>query len=312
MRFAIFILAFLTLSLDANTINFKSGKKNSSYYDITKDLSEKIMTFSNNSIRIHQLDSSGSIENIQILDKKIPENYVFTAPVVLMDKLKNGDINDEKLNKNLYKNIRTLFIFPYASMHFIIRKDAQIKIFEDMENKKILIAKGSFGAYEAKEYVQEFGLKGKITFIEDDLSKAVKLLASKKIDGFVSLSPYPSSSVLDAKKQTPITLLTLDSERVYQVGRKEGLIPANTYEGINENIITANLAIGVYTTKNLSETTAYRLTRAFWNVKIKLEEKSDFWKDISYQDLSFLKTKLHKGALRYYDEMGVYVPSNIR
>lgn len=308
------ILSFLLLFLNnlyAISINFKSGKKASSYYEITSDLQKEIKALTNNSLNIKKLDSSGSIENIQTL-KKIPSNYVFTSPVALLEQIKNDITKVNDFDKKSYKSLRSLFIFPSASMHFIIRKDSQIDIFEDMENKKIFIAKDSFGGTEAKEYIRQFGLKGKINFIEDELSKAVSLLANKKIDGFVSLSPYPSLSVLNAQKQIPITLLTLDSERVYQVGRKEDIIPANTYEGITKNIITTNLAIGVFTTSELSEINAYRLTRAFWKARANLESKNTYWKNIKYENLSQLNIKLHKGALRYYDEIGVYVPRNLR
>lgn len=308
------ILSFLLLFLNnlyAISINFKSGKKASSYYEITSDLQKEIKVLTNNSLNIKKLDSSGSIENIQTL-KKIPSNYVFTSPVALLEQIKNDITKVNDFDKKSYKSLRSLFIFPSASMHFIIRKDSQIDIFEDMENKKIFIAKDSFGGTEAKEYIRQFGLKGKINFIEDELSKAVSLLANKKIDGFVSLSPYPSLSVLNAQKQIPITLLTLDSERVYQVGRKEDIIPANTYEGITKNIITTNLAIGVFTTSELSEINAYRLTRAFWKARANLESKNTYWKNIKYENLSQLNIKLHKGALRYYDEIGVYVPRNLR
>lgn len=312
MRFIIFSFLFLFLNnLYAISINFKSGKKASSYYEITSDLQKEIKTLTNNSLNIKKLDSSGSIENIQTL-KKIPSNYVFTSPVALLEQIKNDITKISNFDKKSYKNLRSLFVFPSASMHFIIRKDSEINIFEDMENKKIFIAKDSFGGTEAKEYIKQFGLKGKINFIEDELSKAIRLLVNKKIDGFVSLSPYPSLSVLDAQKQIPVTLLTLDSERVYQVGRQEDIIPANTYEGITKNIITTNLAIGVFTTSKLSEINAYRLTRAFWKARANLESKNNYWKNIKYENLSQLNIKLHKGALRYYDEIGVYVPRNLR
>ena len=59
-----------------------------------------------------------------------------------------------------------------------------------MEGKTILLGKGSFGAREGAKYLKLFGLEGKVTLAEVELSNAVPALKNGQIDGFVTAGSY--------------------------------------------------------------------------------------------------------------------------
>jgi TRAP-type uncharacterized transport system substrate-binding protein len=89
-------------------------------------------------------------------------------------------------------------------------------------------------------------------------------------------------------------------------------IPGGTYPGIEEDVATVALPVGVYTTQRMSEATAYALTKAFWTRKAELERTNPHWAAVTPATLSILGTKLHRGALRYYKEAGIAVPASLR
>ncbi|NLC27183.1 MAG: TRAP transporter substrate-binding protein, partial [Campylobacteraceae bacterium] len=72
------------------------------------------------------------------------------------------------------------------------------------------------------------------------------------------------------------------------------------------------LPVGLYTTTQMSEKTAYELVKAFWESKPNLEKQNSWWKAITPDTLSIFKTAFHKGALKYYDEVGITIPQNLR
>ncbi len=62
----------------------------------------------------------------------------------------------------------------------------------------------------------------------------------------------------------------------------------------------------------MSEETAYKFTKAFWESKPNLEKQSVWWKAITPKNLNMFNVKLHKGALKYYNEINATVPDRLK
>lgn len=197
-------------------------------------------------------------------------------------------------------------------MHVVVREDANINTFADLEGKSLLIGKGSFGAKEAAKYIDLFGLKEKTKLINAELSGAVTALKNGQIDGFATSGSYPAPNVIEAAASLKIKLLTMSDEQIALTKRNKLIIPTGTYAGVDTDIATTTLPVGVYTTTNMSEETAYTFTKAFWESKAKLEAQNIWWKAITPKNLDMFSTKLHPGALKYYNEINAVVPENIK
>lgn len=104
----------------------------------------------------------------------------------------------------------------------------------------------------------------------------------------------------------------MSDEQIKMTKRNKLIIPAGTYAGVDKDIATTTLPVGVYTTTNMSEEVAYKLTKAFWESKPNLEKQNKWWKAITTKNLSMFNTKLHKGALKYYQEIKAEVPENLK
>lgn len=314
VRKGISLIAALALFTGLNAserITYKSAKSSSSYYQMAVQIGENITKKSNNSLNITIEESQGSVQNVKEVRKR-KSNYVFTTPPVLVKLARANKAMFKKDKKGSYDSIRALFPIPYLTMHVVVSQKSGIKTFSDLEGKSLLIGKGSFGAKEAKKYVKLFGLKGKVNLINSELSGAVAALKNDQIDGFATAGSYPAPNVIEAAASSKIRILSMSDEEIKKTKRNKLLIPAGTYASINEDIITTTLPVGVYTTTAMSEETAYKFTKAFWQSKPTLQKQSIWWKAITTDNLSMFNTKLHRGALKYYNEIKATIPANIK
>ena len=118
--------------------------------------------------------------------------------------------------------------------------------------------------------------------------------------------------MIEAAASSKINILSMSDEQIAKTKRNKLIIPAGTYAGIDKDIVTTTLPVGVYTTTSMSEETAYKFTKAFWESKPNLEKQSVWWKAITPKNLNMFNAKLHKGALKYYNEINATIPDRLK
>ncbi|MEO1143455.1 MAG: TAXI family TRAP transporter solute-binding subunit, partial [Pseudomonadota bacterium] len=166
-------------------ITYKSAKSTSSYYQMGVQIAEAMKAASNGDIIVTVEESQGSVQNV-LETKARGADYVFTTPPVLVKLAQGGKAMFECKEDPKFNEIRALFPIPSLTMHFVMSKDSGVNDFAGMEGKTILLGKGSFGAREGEKYLKLFGLEGKVTLAEVELSNAVPALKNGQIDGFVT------------------------------------------------------------------------------------------------------------------------------
>jgi TRAP transporter TAXI family solute receptor len=274
-------------------------------------IAEALKIGSNGGIIVTVEESQGSVQNVMEATKR-PGNYVFTTPPVLVKLAQTGSAMFKGKENKKFADIRALFPIPSLTMHFVMRADSGVKNFSDLNGKTILIGKGSFGAKEGAKYLKLFGLEGKVTLANVELSNAVPALKNKQIDGFVTAGSYPAPNVIEAAAGTGVSLLSLSEEQVAKTKRTRLVIPGNTYAGIDSDTVTTSLPVVAFTTTNMNDATAYALTKTYWDQKKVMGAKAGWWNGVSAKMLSNIATKMHPGAVKYYDEVGITVPKGIR
>jgi TRAP transporter TAXI family solute receptor len=197
-------------------------------------------------------------------------------------------------------------------MHFVMRADSGVKTFADLEGKTILIGKGSFGAREGAKYLKLFGLEDKVTLANVELNAAVAALKNKQIDGFVTAGSYPAPNVIEAASSTGVTVLSLSDDQIKKTKRTRLVIPAGTYAGVEQDVITTSLPVIAHTTTDMDDATAYALTKTYWSQKSELGKSAAWWNAVSGDMLVNVYGKLHPGAIKYYDEVGIKFPDALR
>ncbi len=284
-------------------VTYKSAKTTSSYYQMAVQFSEAMKAGSNGDVIVTVEESQGSVQNV-IGATVRPGNYVFTTPPVLVKLAKAGKAMFKDKTNPKYANIRALFPIPSLTMHFVVRADSGINSFAGLEGKTILIGKGSFGAKEGAKYLKLFGLEGKVTLADVELSNAVPALKNGQIDGFVTAGSFPAPNVIEAAAGTDVKVLTLSEDQITKTKRTRLIIPAGTYAGQDSEIVTTSLPVVAYTTMEMNNDTAYKLTKTYWEQKATMGKGAAWWNGVSDKMLENISGKIHPGALKFYAEMG--------
>ena len=300
----------LAFSAQAETrITYKSAKSTSSYYQMAVQIAEAMKAGSDGNIIVTVEESQGSVQNVMESAVR-PGNYVFTTPPVLVRLAKGGKAMFKDKTNPKFNEIRALFPIPSLTMHFVMSNKSGVKDFAGMEGKTILLGKGSFGAREGAKYLKKFGLEGKVTLAEVELSNAGPALKNGQIDGFVTAGSYPAPNVIEAAAGTGVTVISLTEEQIKISKRTKLIIPAGTYAGQKEDITTTSLPVVAYTTTLMDEATAYALTKTYWQQKADMGKGAPWWNAVDKGLMVNIKGKIHSGAIKYYKEAGFEITAD--
>ncbi len=298
-------LAFGSFQAHAETrITYKSAKTGSSYYQMGVQIAEAIKAGSNGDMIVTVEESQGSVQNVMEA-KARGGDYVFTTPPALVSLAQGGKAMFEGKGDPKFDEIRALFPIPSLTMHFVMSADSGVSDFAGMEGKTILLGKGSFGATEGEKYLKMFGLEGKVNIADAELSNAVAALKNGQIDGFVTAGSWPAPNVIEAAASADVTVLSLSADQIAETKRSKLVIPAGTYAGQAEDIVTTSLPVVAYTTSAMDDDTAYALTKTFWDEKAKMGEEAPWWNGVDQALMANITGKIHPGAARYYQEAGI-------
>lgn len=293
----------------------KAGKADSPYHALAIELVAALSQQAGDAPAISVEESQGSVQNV-IDAAQEPAPRLFTAPPNVISDARRGN---KPYGKNpRYADVRALFPIPFQTMHWVVRKDEDIKSFEDLAGHPFVPGgRGSFGEQQTETVLKLLGLEDRVQLIDIDGKATTSALGSKQIAGFATSGSYPIASLAALAKETPIRLLSLTPDQVQQELKSDGTtvgttIPKGTYPGVDEDTETVALPAGIYTTRRLSNEDAYRITKTFWTNLPALVQNAPAWGAVTPAMLSVLRARLHPGALKYYLEAGIAVPAKLR
>ena len=302
-------LMMVSMAQAETRVTYKSAKTTSSYYQMAVQIAEAMKAGSDGAIIVTVEESQGSVQNVMEAAVRTG-NYVFTTPPVLVKLAKAGKAMFKDRQNPKFNEIRALFPIPSLTMHFVMSEKSGVNDFAGMAGKTILLGKGSFGAKEGAKYLKLFGLEGKVTLANVELSNAGPALKNGQIDGFVTAGSYPAPNVIEAAAGTGVRVISLSDEQIKASKRTRLVIPAGTYAGQTSDVITTSLPVVAYTTTEMDENTAYELTRNYWEQKANMGKDSAWWNAVSQALMVNIKGKIHPGAVKYYQEAGFTLSAN--
>lgn len=284
-------------------ITYKSAKSTSSYFQMAVQLAEAMKSASNGEIILTVEESQGSVQNVLEAPRRAG-NYVFTTPPVLVRLAGAGKAMFKGKENPGFKEIRALFPIPSLTMHFVVRADSGLTNINQLAGKSILLGKGSFGAKEGAKYLGLFGMEDSVMQVDSELSNAVPAMKNEQIDGFVTAGSFPAPNVIEAAASMDLTVLSLTEDQIAATKRTRLEIPAGTYKGQDQPIVTTSLPVVAYTTTEMDNETAYQLTRTYWRNKKAMAEDAAWWGGVDESFLANIDGEIHPGALRYYKSVG--------
>ncbi len=289
----------------------KSARAGTSYYALAMGMAKAMMTVPG--IEVSVEESLGSVANVK--EARTRSHFIFTST---SDLIAQALKKVKPFEEGGYERIRTLWPIPGVTLHLVVREDSGVKRIQDLQGKRY-IAGGIGTSTErlTKLILKIYGLEGKVDLPAVDLKEGVDAVVNRRAVGFTTGSPYPTPMVTEITATTPIRLLEIGEEEFKKLSEIDPtysltIIPAGIYKGVDYDVRTVASPVLTYTTEDLPEEIAYKITKAFWENKKIIAESHAIGKGIDIKGIKYGVAKVHPGALKYYREIGVEIPPSMR
>lgn len=213
-----------------------------------------------------------------------------------------------------------MILFPATVQSFSTKKNQSVQQISDIANKRVGFgAVGSALNVFLEDYLKNmYGITkeaivangGSVNYMSD--SEMSSAMADGTIDVGFALGTYPKTSLQTLENTPGLRMIPfgpdLDKYLETNKGWSKFSIPANTYAGQTEPYITATSWAIMSVSDNADEELIYRLTKTAWeNIKEAGEAAVAIKKFITLDNAlaPAVGAKLHKGAERYYREIGL-------
>lgn len=267
------------------------------------------------------ISSAGSGENVKLLNEN-------EAQFAILQGLYgawawNGEGRFEKSGPQ--KQLRSVTMLWQNVEHFVVRSDmaktGTVADLTQMEDKKFSIGKKNSGTEGSGRQIMSGLDINPDTFNLAYLGYGASADAMQNgaIDGMNTPAGVPVSAVTRAfaAMGEKIQILSFTDEQIKQANSEYSLwtkftIPANTYPGQSKPVTTITQPNFLVVREDISDDDVYLLTKAIYENLPFLNSIHKTTKVMAIEKaIDGLPVPLHPGAARYYQEMGINVPSHL-
>jgi len=278
-----------------------------------------------------QVDATGAATKhmIELAEGKL--DMCMTSPTVYKF-MRTGTVMYKQLESapKLAENLRLVFWFPLGQYHIVTYADSGMMKPADIKGKRVFLGPPGGGAWAAAmnwvKILTGYEPDKDFENVKASWSSALQGFQDRQFDVYVTtgIAPFPQLEQLALTSKLRLLGLTKEEFEANKEaqdftkiqGEELGIIPAGIYgDGVvnTENVYTLGAAVGVAARADLDDDLVYRITKAFWEQREKAVKDNPWMKDITLEyAVADGGLKLHPGALRYYEEIGVDVPEGSR
>ncbi|WP_022953910.1 TAXI family TRAP transporter solute-binding subunit [Leucothrix mucor] len=290
----------------AEFINILTGGTSGVYYPLGVGLS-KIYADNMEDVRTQVQSTKASVENLNLLQKGRGE-----LALALGDSVKNAWEGNEEVGfpKKLDKLRGIAAVYPNF-IQIVASKESGIKTFADLKGKSL-----SVGAAKSGTELNARTIFGAAGMSYDDLGKteylpfseSVELIKNRQLDATLQSAGLGVASLKDLSTSLPVTLVAVPEDVVEKLGPPyiSAAIPAGTYDGQDEDVTTVAVVNFLVTHSEVSDETAYQMTKLLFENLPALEAAHKAAASIKLENaLKGMPVPLHPGAERFYKEKGL-------
>lgn len=216
------------------------------------------------------------------------------------------------------KSFRAIGVIYPEVYQGIVAADSPINSVADMKGKKVAIGPvGSGTAVISKAIFAELGLKDADYRPEyAGFGDAASKFKDGQIDANFGVLSVPAAAIQDVATVRKIKMVEFKGADFTKLKSKypflsQYVIPANTY-GNAQPAYTVSMQAALYCKADLPEQLVYELTKTFYEKSAEVGAAHAAGKSISLKTaLDGITTPLHPGAIKYYKEKNVSIPSEL-
>jgi len=304
MLFTILLIPFATHAEEF--INILTGGTSGVYYPLGVGLS-KIYGNKIPGARTQVQATKASVENLNLLQQGKGE-----IAFALGDSVKLAwEGNEEAGFKAPLKKLRGIAAIYPNYIQIVASKASGVTSLEGLKGKSISVGAAKSGTeLNARAIFAAAGMSYK------DLSKteylpfaeSVELMKNRQLDATLQSAGLGVASLKDLSTSVDIAMVAIPASVASALGAPyvATTIPAGTYTGQETDIPTVAVVNFLVTREDLSDETAYQMTKLLFENLPELEAAHKAAQDIKLEDaLKGMPVPLHPGAERYYKEKGL-------
>ena len=283
-----------------------TGGSAGTYYGYSNVLAQYITN--NTDVAITAVTSNGSADNIDRLDL----NYSQLGTV--QNDVAYYAYNGIRVFEGSPVTSFTALAALYTETVQLVTWDPEIKSVADLKGKTVSIgASGSGVYYNALDFLAAYGLTEEdITPTYESFGDSAESLKDHKIDAAFVVAGHPTPAVTDLCTTTDTYLVSLDAEHIANLKEindayVETIIPAGTYEGIDEDVVTVGIKATLIANGEVSDEEAYIIVSTIFENADAIGEQHAKGYELDLEYASTCGLPYHPGAAKYFAEKGIEV-----
>ena len=290
----------------AQFINILTGGTSGVYYPMGVALS-KIFSTSMDDVRVQVQATKASVENLNLLQAGKGE-LAFS----LGDSVKAAVEGDAEAGfvQPLDKLRGVAGIYPNF-IQIVASAESGITTLDDLRGRRISVGAPKSGTeLNARAIFEAAGMTyedfAKVEFLP--FAESVELMKNRQLDATLQSAGLGVASLKDLSTSIPISVVAVPVEIAETLGAPyiSSVIPADTYDGQTEDVVTVAVINFLITHEDVPEETVYEMTRGMYENLGELRAAHSAAEGIDVQNaLVGMPVPIHPGALRYLEEQGV-------
>ncbi len=212
------------------------------------------------------------------------------------------------------KDLRSVFSVHPEPFTVVARKDSGIKNFQDLKGKRVNIGNPGSGQRGTMEVVMaaegwtkdDFKLASELKSSEQS-----KALCDNKIDAMIFTVGHPSGSIKEATTSCDSVLVNVTGPAIDKLVAdndyyRTATIPGGMYRGTDTDTKTFGVGATFVTSSKVSEEVIYQVVKAVFENFDDFKKLHPAFANLDPKEMikDGLSAPLHRGAIKYYKEVG--------
>ncbi|WP_409969538.1 TAXI family TRAP transporter solute-binding subunit [Bengtsoniella intestinalis] len=254
--------------------------------------------------------SNGGVDNLNLIaDGDAQMGVAITS--ILYESYTGTGTFEGRANEDL----RVLAGLYYNPNQIVVAENSGIESLSDLVGKNFAPgASGSTGEVETNIHLTQMGLN-----YPDDIkaqyvgfTEAVDLIRNQQLDGAWIMAGLPTAAVTEVTATAGGKVIGIEADLIASLQESYPwyaayTIPAGTYEGQDEDVLTTAVKLTICTDASVDDDAVYEMTKVFWENIEDLAVTTPALAGLKVEDAvtDLAGVPLHDGAIRYYQEIGV-------
>ncbi len=213
------------------------------------------------------------------------------------------------------KNLRAVFSVHPEPVNVVVRDDSGIKSFKDLKGKRVNIGNAGSGTRATMEVIMEaMGWTTADFKIASELksSEQSAALCDNKVDAIVFPVGNPSGTIKEATTSCDAHLIDVTGPEIDKLVNdndfyRTAVIPGGMYRGTPDDVQTFGVGATFVTSSKVPEDVVYNIVKAVFDNFDDFKKLHPAFSVLKREEMikDGLSAPLHRGAIKYYKEVGL-------